>query len=326
MPALPIALDAMGGDNAPDAPVQGALQYRESVLLVGRSSPLRALAPALPVLEASQVVEMEDKATAVLRSKPDASINVAIRALAEKRAAAVVSCGNSGAVMIAAIKGLGLLPHVERPALVTVVPRADGGEAVLLDLGANVDCKPELLAQFAVMGEAYARCVLDLQRPRVGLISNGEERSKGNAQVRAALPLVEDLPLDFVGPIEPFEAFHGAADVVVCDGFVGNVMLKTVEATVDVSVNLMQREIARMPHWRLSAHFMRSALRRFRARTNSSAYGGGQLLGVNGVVVVGHGRSDPDAVEAALKVAHRCVQQGVVGEVTKALDDWGLPG
>ena len=325
MSSLPIALDAMGGDKAPDAIVRGALQYRGSVVLVGRGASLRGLAPDLPVLEASQVVEMADKASAVLRSKPDASINVAIRAVAEQRAAAVVSCGNSGAVMISAIKGLGLLTRVERPALVTVVPRADGGEAVLLDLGANVDCKPEMLAQFAVMGEAYARCVLGLQRPRVGLISNGEERNKGNAQVRAALPLLEELPLNFVGPIEPYDAFHGAADVVVCDGFVGNVMLKTVEATVDVSVNLMQREIARMPHWRLGAHFMRSALRRFRLRTNSSAYGGGQLLGVKGVVVVGHGRSDADAVEAALKVAQRCDEQGVVGVVSQALSDWGLP-
>ena len=269
---------------------------------------------------------MDDKASSVLRSKTDASINVAVREVAAGRASAVVTCGHSGAAMVAAVKGLGRLEGVDRPALVTVVPRADGGEAVLLDLGANVDCRPEQLAQFALMGEAYARAVLGLECPRVGLLSNGSERGKGNIQVRAALPLLEALPIEFVGPIEPFEAFHGGADVVVCDGFVGNVMLKTVEATADVTLSLMQREIARMPHWRLGARFLRSAMRRFRSRTSASAYGGALLLGVNGVVVVAHGRSDKDAVDSALKVARRCVEQDVVGAVAKALSGVMLPG
>ena len=321
---LPVALDAMGGDNAPDATVAGALQHDGSVLLIGRRADLAALARDLSIVEAEDVVGMDDKASSALR-RPDASINVAIRQLAEGQASAVVTCGHSGAAMVAAIKGLGRLEGVDRPALVTVVPRADGREAVLLDLGANVDCKPEQLAQFAVMGEAYARVVLGLERPRVGLLSNGVERGKGNIQVKAALPLLEELPLNFVGPIEPFEAFHGAADVVVCDGFVGNVMLKTVEATVDVTVSLMQKEIGRMPHWRLGARFMKSALRRFRSRTSASAYGGALLLGVDGVVIVAHGRSDADAVDSALSVARRCVEQDVVGAVSKALAQATLP-
>jgi phosphate acyltransferase len=316
----------MGGDRAPDAIVRGALQFDGSVLLVGRSADFAALAPNLPTVEASQVIDMDDKASSVLRSKPDASINVAVREVSAGRASAVVTCGHSGAAMVAAVKGLGRLEGVDRPALVTVVPRADGGEAVLLDLGANVDCKPEQLAQFALMGEAYARAVLGIERPRVGLLSNGSERGKGNIQVKAALPLLEELPIEFVGPIEPFEAFHGGADVVVCDGFVGNVMLKTVEATADVTVSLMQKEIARMPHWRLGARFLRSAMRRFRSRTSASAYGGALLLGVNGVVVVAHGRSDKDAVDSALKVARRCVEQDVVGAVAKALAGVMLPG
>ncbi len=324
MAPLPIALDAMGGDHAPEAIVAGALSYKGSVLLVGRGADLRALAPGHAILEASEVIEMADKASSALR-KPDASINVAVRAVAEGRASAAVTCGHSGAAMVAAMKGLGCLPGVDRPALVTLVPRADGGEAVLLDLGANVDCKPEQLAQFALMGEAYAASVLGIARPRVGLLSNGEEQSKGNAQVRAALPLLQALPIDFVGPVEPHEAFHGGADVVVCDGFVGNVMLKTVEATASVTVSLMQREIARMPHWRLGARFLRSAVQRFRGRTSASAYGGALLVGCRGVVVVGHGRSDARAVESALRVAQRCVDQGLVASVEAALSRLALP-
>ncbi|MCB9741283.1 MAG: phosphate acyltransferase PlsX [Alphaproteobacteria bacterium] len=310
----------MGGDSGPEVIVGGALRARDlPLLLVGREVDLRPLSGGLPVLDAPEVVEMSDPATSPLRDKPGASIRVAVQALAEGRVRAVVSCGHSGASLAAAHHVLGTLPGVSRPALVTVVPRIDGDEAVLLDLGANVDCKPALLADFARMGEAYARVVGGKRRPRVGLLSNGEERSKGNAQVRAALPLLDALDIDFIGPIEPIDALRGGADVLVCDGFVGNVMLKTVEATAEVSAALLQREVARHPTERLSAWRLKAPLKRFRQRTSASAYGGALLLGVNGVVVVGHGRSDGDAVEAALRVAARAADSGVVEAVREAM-------
>lgn len=319
----PIALDAMGGDNAPQAEVAGALRARgEHVLLVGRFDELKAQLKGkdLPILDAAEVVEMHDPASAPLRKKVHSSIRVAMEALRDGRASAVVTCGHSGAAMAAAVHVLGVMRGIDRPALVTVVPRTDGGETVLLDLGANVDCRPEQLADFARMGDAYARTVLRVAEPRVGVLSNGEERGKGNHLVRAAMPLLEALPLRFVGPVEPTDALRGAVDVLVCDGFVGNVMLKTVEATAEVVTALLRQEIARHPTERLGAWWLRTPLRRFRQRTSASAYGGALLLGVNGVVVVAHGRSDADAVAAAIRVARRCVDGGLVDAVRAAME------
>ncbi|MCB9763234.1 MAG: phosphate acyltransferase PlsX [Alphaproteobacteria bacterium] len=313
----------MGGDNAPDAIVAGALAVskRTSLLLVGQEERVRPLlgGQEIPLLHAPEVVTMDDPATAPLRSKRASSMRVAMERLAAGEASAMVTCGHSGAALATAVHVLGCMPGVDRPALVTVVPRADGGEAVLLDLGANVDCKATMIAQFALMGEAYARAVLGQEAPRVGLLSNGEERSKGNALVREALPLVDALPIRFHGPVEPTDALRGVVDVLVCDGFVGNVMLKTVEATVDVTLSLLAREIALHPTERLGAWSLKAPLRRFRGRTSASAYGGALLLGVNGVVVVGHGRSDASAVASAIRVARRCVQGGVVDAVGQAM-------
>jgi len=325
-PQLPVAIDAMGGDRAPQEPVGGALQARRkghAVTLVGDEAFVRPLldrARDLRVVHAPQTVQMADAASAPLRGKSQSSIRLALEELHAGRASAVVTAGHSGAAMASALHVLGRLPGVTRPALVTVVPRSDGGETVLLDLGANVDCKVEHLVQFALMGEAYCRFVLGVARPRVGLVSNGEERSKGNAQVRAALGRLEVLDLDFVGPVEPDAALDGAADVLVCDGFVGNVMLKTVEATAKVVTSVLRRELStwspgsRLGLWLLSKPFLR-----FRKRTAASNYGGALLLGVDGVVVVCHGGSDAAAISAATDVARRCVEQDVVGRVADAI-------
>lgn len=325
----PIALDAMGGDNAPRVEVAGALRLRgEKPVLVGRTAELKALLEGkdFQIIDAAEVVEMADPASAPLRKKVHSSIRVAMEAMRDGQVGAVVTCGHSGAAMAAAVHVLGMMEGIARPALVTVVPRIDGGEMVLLDLGANVDCRPEQLAEFARMGDAYARVVLGIAEPRVGLLSNGEERSKGNHLVRAALPLIEALPLRFVGPVEPTDALRGAVDVLVCDGFVGNVMLKTVEATVEVVTALLRQEIARHPTERLGAWWLRSPLRRFRQRTGGSAYGGALMLGVNGVVVVAHGRSDADAVAAAVRVARRCLDGGLLDAIRESLASTGGAG
>ncbi len=330
---LPIAIDAMGGDSAPQEPVRGALlalRRGRSVCLVGDEAfvhPLLDRAPDIPIVHAPQTVSMDDAATAPLRGKSQSSIRLALEEIQAGRAAAVVTAGHSGAAMASALHVLGRLPGVARPALVTVVPRGDGGETVLLDLGVNVDCKVEHLVQFALMGDAYSRVVLGVERPRVGLLSNAEERNKGNAQVRSALEALDALDLDFIGPVEPDAALLGAADVLVCDGFVGNVMLKTVEATAKVVTALLRRELtAWHPGSLLGLWLLSKPFRRFRQRTAASNYGGALLLGVDGVVVVCHGGSDATAIAAAVEVARCCVEQGVVGRVASVIEGNVNPG
>ncbi|MES2638268.1 MAG: phosphate acyltransferase PlsX [Myxococcota bacterium] len=312
----PIALDAFGGDNAPDAMLAGAeLAVRQGVpvVLVGDANRLRGKVPrGLTVVHAPDVVEMDEPASTPLRKKPGASIRRIFELVREGQALGAVTCGHSGAAMASALHVLGPIPGIERPPLATVVPRRDGGQLVLVDLGANVDCKPHHLAQFAVLGDAYARAVLGLAHPRVGLLANGEERGKGNTQVRAAWPELEALPLNFVGNVEPLGALRGECDVLVCDGFVGNVMLKTVEGTVEVVGRVLRDEIRRRPTAQLGAWLLQGAIRRFRQRTAYDAVGGALLLGVEGVAVVGHGRADPRAVASALRYARSCAEAGLL--------------
>jgi len=313
----PIALDAMGGDRAPEALVEGAavaVAQGIQVLLVGDRARLEPLIPSgisLPILHAADCIQDSETPAKAVRGKPDASINRAIRAVVEGQARAAVSCGHTGATMASALFGLGRTPGVDRPAIATVLPRSDGGSLLLLDLGANVDCKPSHLAQFAQMGHGFATMVLDQDSPRVGLVSNGTEASKGNEQVRAAAKLVAKLPLNFCGFVEPQDALGGGCEVLVCDGFVGNVMLKSVEATADVAAQILRREIGGSRSARLGAWLLQGALRRFRDQTDHAQIGGAVLIGVNGVVVIGHGRSDHRAVIAAIQLASRCVEQSL---------------
>jgi len=323
----PVALDAMGGDRAPEAQVAGAVRAVRAgvpVLLVGDEARLRPLIPKdvdIPIRHAPDAVSMDDAPTTVVRKKPQASVRLAMAAVKAGDAIAAVSCGNTGAVMAASMVELGRIPGVTRPAVTTVVPRLDGGALVILDLGANVDCKAEQLGQFAVMGHVFARDVQGIVQPRVGLLSNGEEVGKGNAQVQAAVEVIESLPVHFVGQVEPTAAFRGACDVLVCDGFVGNVMLKSVEATVEIVSKLLKEEIRRRPSARLGAWLISGAFRRFRARTEYAAIGGAQLLGVDGVVVVGHGRADAEAVASAIHRAHHCASEHLSSHIGEALSD-----
>ncbi len=314
----------MGGDHAPGAIVEGALlAVREGVpvVLVGRREVLEPLLPrrgAPPVVHATQVVGMEGTAVASVRRQQDSSVRKALSLVASSEACAAMSCGNTGAVLVASMFDLGVLDGVERPAIATVLPRADGGRLILLDAGANVDCRPEQLACFAVLGSAYAEA-LGVVRPRVGLVSNGEEDTKGNMQVRATLPLLKSMPLNVVGNVEPGAAMAGACDVLVCDGFVGNVLLKAAEGAIATGVQLLREEITRRPSGWVGSVLLRGALKRFQHRVAWDAQGGGLLLGTRGVVVIGHGRATAPAVCAAIRLAWQAAGSELVDAVTAHL-------
>jgi glycerol-3-phosphate acyltransferase PlsX len=231
-------------------------------------------------------------------------MNVAVRLVKGGKAGAFVSAGNTGAAMVAALFGLGRLPGVERPALATVFPTARG-RCLILDVGANAECRPVHLQQFAILGERYARLVLGVARPRVGLLSNGEEETKGNALVQEAYPLLRALDLDFVGNVEGKDVPRGLADVVVCDGFVGNVVIKLAEGIGEFTFGLLREEISASPVGVLGALLLRPALRRIKRRVDYEEYGGAPLLGVDGVAIVAHGRSGARAIRNAVRVAHQ---------------------
>ncbi|GDX80242.1 phosphate acyltransferase [Deltaproteobacteria bacterium] len=315
----PVALDVFGGDKAPDAILEGAalaIAQGVPVVLVGDTDLLRGKIPrGAEVVHAPEIVGMDEPASTPLRKKPNSSIRRIFELVRDGSAQAAVTCGHSGAAMASALHVLGSIPGVDRPPLCTVVPRGDGGQLVLLDLGANVDCKPQHFAQFAVLGDAYARVVLGLERPRVGLLANGEERGKGNTQVRAAFGELEGLDIGFVGNVEPLGALRGECDVLVCDGFVGNVMLKTVEGTIEVAGRVLREELRRRPGALFGRWLLAGGFRRFRQRTTYDSVGGAILLGVDGVAVVGHGRADARAVASALRYARSCAGSGLVAAV-----------
>lgn len=339
MTLTPVALDAMGGDAAPEAVVAGAVAAHRSgvpVLLVGDEARLRPLLPTgldLPIHDCKGVVPMDaPRPASAVRADPEPSVTATMRLVREGKACAAVSCGPTGATMAAAFFALGRLDGVDRPAICLMVPRTDGGRLVLLDLGANVDSRPQHLVQFAAMGQAFARVMGLGESPRIGLLSNGEEPGKGDERVREAGAMLGDSPLPFIGNVEPAAAFRGACEVLVCDGFVGNIMLKTVEATAEVVTTILREEVLRQASAKAGAWLLRPALRRVRERTDYASQGGALLLGVRGVVVVGHGRSDASAVHSALRYAARCAAEGLVEKVALSMDrltpaaDGGLAG
>ncbi len=325
-----VALDAMGGDHAPAAEVAGAVAaariYGIEVLLVGRRPAIAAeLARQetkglkLAIVEAESVVDMHepDPARAV-RQKPDSSLVRAFGLVREGRAAACVSAGNTGAFMAAALFELKRVPGVERPAIGIVMP-TPSGRVLLLDIGANVDSKPEYLAQFGLMGAVYLEHVFKMGRPRVGLLSIGEEPSKGNQLVQQAYPLLQRTPINFIGNIEGKDIFSDLADVVVCDGFVGNVALKLTEGLAATISRMLREELTANPVRRLLAAGLRGAFRDLRGRMDYAEYGGAPLLGVNGVCIVAHGRSSPYAIQHALRAAAEGVEHRVPDRLRDAI-------
>jgi phosphate acyltransferase len=329
---LTIAVDAMGGDNAPKSEVEGAIRAAEElqipVILVGREDVIRAelalypQAGGLPieVHHASEFITMEDSAAKAVKSKKDSSIRVACRLVRDGAAQGVVSAGNTGAVMVTSKMVLGVIRGVTRPALAGAFPSLAGSPVVLLDVGANVDCKPEMLAQFAVMGQIYSRTIFHNSKPRVGLLSIGEEEHKGNDLTRTALPLLKALPINFIGNVEGRDIFSGVADVVVCDGFIGNVALKVSEGLVDMFVDMLRDSLSQTMTRKIGSLLSREAYREFKKNLDYAEYGGAPLLGVKGVSTICHGRSNANAIKNAIRVAAEFAQGRVNEKIEEELD------
>ena len=321
----------MGGDDAPGSIVSGALvaarHLQIGLLLVGNRLAIeRELArhPGIGaldvrILDAPERVEMEESAATALRRKPQASIRVAADAVRDGQASALFSAGHTGATVMAAHAAFGRLTGVDRPALATIIPTRRA-PAVLLDSGATVECRPQHLVQFAVMGAAFARVALDCPDPRVGLLSVGEEESKGNELTRDAHQLLKHAPVRFVGNVEGRHVYSGDADVIVCDGFTGNVTLKTSEGLVETVEGLLREELSSTFGTRVGYLLSRQAYRRFRKRLDYSEYGGAPLLGLNGLCIVGHGRSSPKAVRNAVAMAARFATENLLARLAREID------
>jgi glycerol-3-phosphate acyltransferase PlsX len=330
MPSV-IALDAMGSDRAPKPEIEGAIQAARQhgihVSLVGPEETIRAelsrypAAVELPirVVHASEVISMEDKAVQAVRAKRDSSIRVGLRLVREGDAAGFVTAGNTGAAMATAKLVLGMLPGVDRPALAAVFPTAVRTVAILLDVGANVDCKPENLEQFAVMGEIYSRSMFGLRRPRVGLLSIGEEESKGNELTRDAFQLLKQLPLNFIGNVEGRDLYNGHVDVIVADGFVGNVALKISEGVAHLVRSILRESLKETITRQVGYLLSRSAFSDFKKRLDHTEYGGAPLLGVKGVCFITHGSSNANAIKNALRVASEFADRKINATIEKEL-------
>jgi glycerol-3-phosphate acyltransferase PlsX len=318
----------MGGDLAPAQAVLGAAQAARElgveVVVVGRPDRVQPLLdehPQLRFVPASEVIEMTDHAAQAVRSKQDSSMGVCARLCKQGQADAWVSAGNSGAIMAAALFIQGRIRGVERPALGSVLPGA-GEPAYFLDVGANVDSRPEFLVQFAHMGAVYAEGVLGRSSPRVALLSNGEEEGKGDDLVREAygrLKRQAGSRFRFVGNVEPKDVLAGKADVVVADGFVGNVAIKMAEATADLIFKVMRDEVPRSVPGKLGGLLIRPGVQRIRGRMDWREFGGAPLLGIDGVTVVAHGRSDARAFRNAVRVAKEAVEANLVGKIREAV-------
>jgi len=326
-----IVVDAMGTDNYPAPDVEGALlavrDYGDPVILVGDEALLKQElakhnSAGLPVeiVHAAQVVTMEDKPGTVGKAKPQSSMHVGMNLVKSGQADAFVSMGNTGAALsIALLNTLGRIRGVKRPALTAILPFGQRGQTVLLDVGANADCRPEWLAQFALMGSLYTRLTLKIDRPRVAMLSNGEEESKGTELIHEAIELIKLLPIHFTGSIEPKDVLKGGADVVISDGFVGNVFIKALEAGTSTLTEVIREELTANLIGTLGAALARPAFRRVRKRIDPFEIGGAPLLGINGVVIIGHGRSNANAIRNGVRQARAAVSGGVIEAIREGL-------
>ena len=327
---MKIALDAMGGDHAPAEIVAGAVagarRERIAVALVGQPEAIRAeLAKhetrglALDIVPAADVIEMDDKPTQALKAKPDNSMSAAAKLIKAGEAQAFVTAGNTGGALTVGLLQIGRTPGIYRPALMSPFPTSQG-VCLLLDVGANPDVRAEYLPQFAVMGTIYARRVLNVAQPSVYILSNGAEAGKGSQLVINAYRLLEQTPgIDFRGNIESKEIVAGKADVVVTDGFTGNVFIKTAEATAKLMRNVMRDEFTAGPISMIGGLLGRAALRRVKQRMDDSEYGGAVLLGVAGLVIVSHGHSHAEGIRHAIRIAKQGIEQGVVREIEQGV-------
>lgn len=316
-----IALDAMGGDNAPQVNVAGAIEaaraYGVEIILVGDSFALRRelLSHSISNLKitiepASQIISMDDSPIIALRQKKDSSITRAIYLVKEGKADAIISAGNTGAMMAASKVILGTLKGVDRPAIAAIFPTLNE-PCVILDVGANVDCKPHHLSQFAVMGSIYARYILGKEKPRLGLLSIGEEAAKGNELTREAYKILSKSSLNFTGNVEGRDIFKGEVDVIVCDGFIGNIVLKASESMAELFDVVLKEELGSKPCYRIGAKLCEKALKNFVRKIDYAEHGGAPLLGIDGVSIISHGRSSARAIKNAIRVAKESVEKKV---------------
>ena len=315
---MKIAVDAMGGDHAPQVVIDGAVEavedYGVEVILVGDEAKVAPLLAKkkydrrrLSLVHASEVIEMHDSPALSVRRKKDSSMSVGVRLVRDGKADAFFSAGNTGAEVCAATLILGLLPGVERPGIATVMPSLKG-EFLIIDVGANVECKPIHLFQYAVMASVYAELILGKSRPSVGLLNVGEEESKGSEFIKDTRDLLSRSHLNFIGNVEGKHIFDGDCDVIVCDGFVGNIALKVSESLAEAIQKFLKREMLSTPAGVLGAMLLKPSFRRFKKEIDYSEYGGAPLLGVNGVAIIGHGRSNANAIKNAIRVAKEEVE------------------
>jgi len=331
---IDIALDAMGSDKSPEPEIRGAIlacrQFPVRVHLVGPERTLRPLLAKqmrrlgerhlpIKIVQASEIIGMDEKAVQAVRAKRDSTMRVGLKLAREGAVAGFMTAGNTGAAMATAKMVLGALGGVDRPALVAVLPTMTGRPSLLLDVGANVDCKPKNLEQFALMGEIYARAVLKIERPRVGLLSIGEEEGKGNELTREAFPLLRQLPVHFLGNVEGRDIYNGNVDVIVCDGFIGNVALKTSEGLARLVRDSLRESLTSTVTAQVGALLSRKAFNDFKKRLDHSEYGGAPLLGVRGVCIVGHGSSNDRAIMNGIRVAAEFAQANVNAGIERGL-------
>jgi glycerol-3-phosphate acyltransferase PlsX len=325
-----IALDAMGGDHAPRAEVEGAIlaarEFGVRILLVGVEATVRQelnrhrhRGLSIETVNATEIITMTDSPSHAFRRKKDSSLHVAAKLVRDGKAEALVTAGNTGAAMTVARFVLGTLPSVDRPALAAAFPNMKDKVTVILDVGANVDSKALQIEQFAVMGEIYYRTIFGVKRPRVALLSIGEEEMKGNELTREAAGLLKQTSLNFVGNVEGRDVFRGNVDVIVCDGFIGNVALKISEGLVEHIGGMLKKAIKSSLTSQLGYALSKSAFDSFRKRTDYSEYGGAPLLGVRGITIIGHGRSNPNAIKNAVRVANELCRSHVNEKIEQEL-------
>jgi glycerol-3-phosphate acyltransferase PlsX len=326
-----IALDAHGGDFGLKPNIEGALlavkKLPHEIILIGRDPEIReelrrhgaADPERIRIVHAPQVVDMDGEPVEECRSKPESSMMIGAGLVHEGKADAFISAGNSGAIMVASLLRLKRIPGVIRPAIAAPLPTFKG-TTILLDAGANMDCKPWHLAQFAVMGSIYMKSLFNIENPSVGLLSIGEEESKGNALVQETLPLIKNIGVNFIGPLEGRDIPEGMADVVVADGFTGNVALKLYEGTAKVVFKMLKEQIMRKFTYKIGAMLMSKLFRDMKTRMSVDIYGGAPLLGVNGVVLVCHGRVTPNAIMNAVRVSGDLAASGMVTHIKKQME------
>ncbi len=324
-----IAVDAMGGDFAPEMPVAGAIEavseYGIEIILVGDKEKIQNILKnrsypenKINIVHASEVVFMEESPSVAIRKKKDSSIRKTVELVKNKEADACVSAGHSGVMMATSLLLLGKLPKVDRPAIITAMPSLSGF-FYLIDVGANVDCKPKNLVQFAHMGDAYFKAIFNGKPPKIALLSIGEEDTKGNELTKEAFKLLKEADLNFIGNIEGKDIFSSTVDLIVCDGFTGNIVLKVSEGLAETIMKLLRREIASKQIGKLGYLMIKSALKDFKKKTDYSEYGGAPLLGINGTSIVCHGRSTSIAIKNAIKVAIEIAQQRVHEKIADTL-------